>query len=164
MADYDSAYTGTQADAGIAGGILYAANKLDAATKAIFYQDTAPTTWTIANTLDDKLLFITKGNAAGGETGGGVHSTGTWTQPNHTHTYTGVVNHVHTQTCDGRGGPVSSYGAYSADPAAYMYTGASAYTGNPVGGAASGTTANGATANTWRPAAYCAIIATKDAY
>ena len=161
MANYDSTYTGAQIDTALGYANTLNTHKIPATTAAIFYQDTAPTTWTIDNTLDDKLLFITKGSAASGETGGGEHSTGTWTQPNHTHTYTDIVNHVH---------PINTYVItglpYStvASTSSVGGVGASVDTSNPTGGAASGTTAGGATANTWRPAAYCAIICTKDAY
>ena len=185
MANYESSYTGAQADAGVAGGILYAANKFTAATKAIFYQDTAPTTWTINNTLDDKLLFITKGSVAGGETGGGSHSTGTWTQLNHTHTgpshthtgpshtHTGPSHthtgpsHTHTVTPADRGGNGTTPGfAVTATwTSSASGTGATGAGGTGATGAdGTGATGNGAPANTWRPAAYCAIIATKDAY
>jgi hypothetical protein len=66
---------------------------IPAATKMLFYADTAPAGWTIDNTLDDKLVYVTKGSAAGGQTGGAAHSAGTWTQPNHTHT---GPSHTHT--------------------------------------------------------------------
>jgi len=71
---------------------------LVAGVKMIFYADTAPTGWTLLNTLDDKLLYITKGSSAGGQTGGGVHSTGSWTISGLTvdsHTHTGP-SHTHT--------------------------------------------------------------------
>ena len=125
-------------------------------TKMLFYQDTAPTGWTIQNTLDDKVVFVTKGSAAGGQTGGGVHSTGTWTQPYHTHTYTTVITHTHSYSTKPFTG---SYGAGTG--AGVTSTGSTARTTGSTG-SSSGTTANGATANTWRPAAYCCIICAKD--
>jgi hypothetical protein len=122
-----------------------------AGTKMVFYQDTAPTGWTIENTLDDKLLFITKGSAAGGQKGGGAHSTGTWTQPSHTLTEAEIPSHRHalmnsTNTHD------EMWGAGQAGDNA----GSPQYSGYTGGGGAHyhGTT--------WRPAAYCAIIASKD--
>lgn len=126
-------------------------------TKAIFYQNTAPSGWTIQNTLDDKLLYITKGSAAGGQTGGGVHSAGTWTLTTGSHILlaTEMPAHTHTQVCDGRGASANAYGAYSADPVAYMYEGL--VTGSTGGGG--GHTHESAT---WRPAAYCAIICSKN--
>jgi len=70
-----------------------------ATTPMAFYLDAAPTLWTINNTLDDKLLFVTKGSVAGGETGGGTHATGTWTiagltKDAHTHSFTQPNNHT----------------------------------------------------------------------
>lgn len=133
-------------------------------TKMLFYQNTAPTGWTLDNTLDDKVVYITKGSGAGGQTGGGAHSSGTWTQPNHVHT-TGdftlttdeMPSHRHgigyTVSATSSGGTV--YGASTNVNATSTYTG---------GGKAHnhGNTGNGATANTWRPAAYCCIICSKD--
>lgn len=79
----------------------------------LLYENTAPTGWTIQNTLDDKLLFVTKGSVAGGQTGGTVHSSGTWTQPNHTHTtgdvtltaaQSGLPAHTHAGTVNNTAG------------------------------------------------------------
>jgi hypothetical protein len=75
---------------------------IPAATKMLFYADTAPAGWTIDNTLDDKLVYVTKGSAAGGQTGGAAHSAGTWTQPNHTHT---GPSHTHTGPSHTHTGP-----------------------------------------------------------
>jgi hypothetical protein len=191
---------------------------IPAGTKMVFYQDTAPTGWTIDNTLDDKLVYITKGSAAGGQTGGAVHSTGTWTQPNHTHTTANsdVTVPAHTHTFSATSGNASAdhshtySGSTDAESAhTHLYTeptgggsiGAGGVTPNAQqrntgAGSAhkhsfSGTTSEesanhnhavsgtsdstgsgtgthshtvnaSATANTWRPAAYCVIIATKD--
>jgi hypothetical protein len=54
-------------------------------SKMLFYQNTAPVGWVILNTLNDKLVYITKGSVAGGRTGGTAHNTGTWSQPTHSH-------------------------------------------------------------------------------
>jgi hypothetical protein len=126
-----------------AGGCL---NVFPSGTKMVFYQDTAPVGWTIQNTLDDKLLFITKGSAAGGQTGGGAHSAGTWTQPTHAHT----INHVHTVTLPAN--YTLAYGPYPVPKAQNLTSGNASNTNSGAG----------STANTWRPAAYCAIIAAKD--
>lgn len=125
-------------------------------TKTLFYQDTAPTGWTIEDTLDDKLVFITKGSAAGGEKGGSAHSTGVWTQPTHTHS---IGSHTHAVTLPAGGW---SY-TFDATPG-YLTTGwFNQAVDRTVWSAESvGTTGASRTANTWRPAAYCCIIATKD--
>ena len=68
----------------------------------LFYQDAAPLSWTLLNTLDDKVVYVTKGSAAGGQTGGAVHSAGTWTQPGHTHT---GGSHTHTWPSHTHTGP-----------------------------------------------------------
>ena len=143
--------------------------------KILFYKDTAVTGYTLQNTLDDKVVYVTKGSAAGGETGGGAHSSGTWTQPNHTHT---GPSHTHP-------GPSHSHNIAKSDAAGgdttvgenvriasthnYLYTGelggsgtnykALKYTdaggtGN-TGAGGTGATGGSATVNTWRPAAYC---------
>lgn len=116
-------------------------------TKMLFYQDTAPIGWTIQNTLDDKLVYITKGSVAGGQTGGTVHSTGTWTQPDHTLTENEIPLHSHNynKIAITAGLAVgSNYGTV---------LGATSSTG---GGAAHNH------GNAWRPAAYCCIICSKN--
>jgi len=156
--------------------------------KLLFYENIAPTGWTIQNTLDDKLIFVTKGSVAGGQTGGGVHSTGTWTQPNHTHTgpshtHTGP-SHTHsipalTLATSGTTGNRAIIGNVCivagelmlTEAATSTYNKASASTGAGTSGAGgngatgadgTGATGNGATAATWRPAAYNVIIAALD--
>lgn len=151
-----------------------------AGTKMVFYQNTAPAGWTIDNTLDDKLLFVTKGSVAGGETGGGAHSSGTWTQPNHLHTTGDVTltaaqsgvpahthSHSHSLTILQSGGGVLGYWAMGGDATDLTTANTNAdATANAAAGASQahnhGNTGNSATANTWRPAAYCVIICAKD--
>ena len=124
-----------------------------------FYADTAPVGWTLLNTLDDKLLYITKGSAAGGQTGGGVHSTGSWTisglvVDSHVLTVGEMPTHTHTKLVIGStGAPYQGY-----------YLGS-----NPIGTGDSSTAGGGgghshtASQNgTWRPQAYTAIICQKD--
>ena len=74
-------------------------------TKMLFYADTAPTGWTLDNTLNDKLIFVTQGSVAGGQTGGGAHSTGSWTITgfdanvgNHTLTLAEMPLHGHVRS------------------------------------------------------------------
>ena len=130
--------------------------------KMIFYADTAPSGWTLLNTLDDKLLYITKGSAAGGQTGGSIHSTGSWNitglvVDNHTLTIAEMPSHTHPQQ------PETYMNVITTGPA---LIGTSAY--RPVGGITlptGGDAGHSHTASqngTWRPAAFCAIICQKN--
>jgi hypothetical protein len=111
-----------------------------------FYQNTAPTGWTIQTTLDDKLLFVTKGSGAGGQTGGTVHSTGTWT-------ISGLAADSHTHTWSG------TYGTYNDNYGG----GAVRYPPNTSSVTTSAPSTTGITHTpAWRPAAYCVILAKKD--
>lgn len=142
-------------------------------TRAIFYQDTAPSGWTILNTLDDKLLYITKGSAAGGQTGGGIHSSGSWSGNTGSHTLTEaeipshkhyVASSEHASTGDylsattyvpfysQQGGDTEYIFRTATTPATL---GLSSLTG---GGGSHTHTLDSA----WRPAAYCAIICSKN--
>jgi len=130
-------------------------------TKAIFYQNTAPTGWTIDTTLDDKLLFVTKGAGAGGQTGGTVHSTGTWTISgitggDHVLTIAEMPSHRH----DIKKNTSARDEMYGYGQAGDELGGEQQYSGYTGGGAAHshGVSHDGA----WRPAAYCVIIASKD--
>jgi hypothetical protein len=134
---------------------------VETGTKMIFYADTAPTGWTIDNTLDDKLAYITKGSVAGGETGGGTHSTGGWTISgfdanvgSHTLTLAELPSHTHVvllvSWAFGAGG-ASYYGG----------TGASENTG-AIGGGQSHKHAMASFDGNWRPAAYCFIVCVKN--
>ncbi len=137
-------------------------------TYMLFYQDTAPTGWTIQNSLNDKLIFVTKGSAAGGETGGAAHSTGTWALSGLntgavtlTAAQSGVPAHTHPLTIGFRWG-----GSHTDYPGIYDNGGS----GTKIGVTSANTAANAASphahtiaaADTWRPAAYCCIIAKKD--
>lgn len=135
---------------------LAALSDIPSSETILFYKDTAVTGYTLVTSVDDKMVFVTKGSGAGGQTGGAAHSTGTWTQPNHTHTYSDVVNHTHTYWAPYGGGSNygGSIGALTRDIVAA--------TSNPTGGVAQGTTDGGATANTWRPASYCFTMQTRN--
>jgi len=111
--------------------------------KILLYENVAPTGWTIQNTLDDKLVFVTKGSVAGGQTGGAVHSAGTWTQLPHTHLVSGISS-----------APNNTVGANSSNE---VYPGSLDHQHT-----ISINSQDGATAATWRPAAYCCIIAALD--
>ena len=131
--------------------------------KIVLYEDVAPTGWTIQNALDDKLLFITKGSAAAGQTGGGAHSAGSWTITGiaaNNHALTVAQTPAHTHTTGARLGDY--YGTNStiqcgANPAgAYKTT-----TSSSIG---SGNSHNHTATHTpgWRPAAYCCIVVAKN--
>lgn len=140
---------------------------LAAGTKMLFYQDTAPTGWTIANTLDDKLVFVTKGSAAGGQTGGAVHSTGSWTitgfggsVDGHALSIAELAAHTHYYTC---------YGSWNAGAGNLSQItavgGAAGLTSSSTGsGSAHSHTVSASLTQSgaWRPAAYNCIICTKD--
>jgi hypothetical protein len=139
------------------GGAL--AGGIPSGTKMLFYQDTAPTGWTINNTLDDKLLFVTKGSAAGGQTGGGAHSTGSWTISGiavDSHVLTTAEMPAHTHTVPHANS--TSVGPYWPGSNAIV---PGTTTSSSTGGGGGHTHGVTVTAG-WRPAAYCAIIATKD--
>ena len=130
---------------------------IPATTKMLFYADAAPTGWTLDNTLDDKLVFVTKGSAAGGETGGGAHASGTWTQLNHTHTVDIWANDKTGSILEEASTSRDRFRSPGLDE---DWVSKAVATRASVGKRE--TTANGAPANTWRPAAYCFIICSKD--
>ena len=66
--------------------------ELPTATKVWFWQNTAPTGWTIdATAAADAVLAVKAGSGTYAVAGGS--QAGTWVQPNHTHT---VSDHTHT--------------------------------------------------------------------
>lgn len=165
----------------------------------LFYKDTAVTGYTLNDTLDDKVVYITKGSVAGGETGGSLHSSGTWTKPVHAHT---GPSHTHTGPSHDHGPGTLSFklikiggvvsdrlqgsqvGTFAAADAlsvdggsggslnfeqAGRYTnttestGLSAASGTGATGAeGTGATGDARTANTWRPAACCFTMQTRN--
>jgi hypothetical protein len=141
---------------------------IPAGSKVAFYQDTAPTGWTIINTLDDKLVYITKGHAAGGQYGGTVHITGSWT-------ISGFDANVGNHTLNSAEIPAHSHslGIYSAgvEDTGPIYILSSVMgqspSGSPLttasdGGSGGAHTHQMAAHNgSWRPAAYCFIICQK---
>lgn len=139
-------------------------NAFPSGTKMVFYQDTAPAGWTLDTTLNDKLLFITKGSGAGGQTGGGVHSTGSWTitgmnADSHVLTTAEIPPHIHSMTIGFR------WGGFSVEyPGIYDTGGTGSSIGytNSSGGSGGGHTHTCTHTPGWRPAAYCAIIASKN--
>jgi hypothetical protein len=51
------------------------ADNLPATTAMVFYQDAAPTGWTIAAAVDEHSIRLTKGSSAGGQAGGAAGGT-----------------------------------------------------------------------------------------
>jgi len=145
-----------------------------AGTKMLIYADSAPTGWTLDNSVDDKLVYVTKGSAAGGETGGSAHSSGSWTVsglsgPSHTHSFSS--SHSHSIGSDGshtHGTSGTTYTYASESGTNSMASAGSHNHGGSTGaGTASGTTGSGGTGSvssdgTWRPASYCFILCSKD--
>ncbi|OQB06994.1 MAG: hypothetical protein BWY21_01800 [Parcubacteria group bacterium ADurb.Bin216] len=155
------------------GGSPSSSVQFPSGTKMVFYQDTAPTGWTIQNTLDDKLLYVTKGSAAGGQTGGGVHSSGTWSWAGintASHTLTaaesGAAAHTHTFVlhAGSRNHEATEPGQLGTRKVSDDEGGVAAYnvtTNASSGSAASAGHSHALSGSSWRPAAYCVIIAAK---
>uniref|UniRef100_A0A6M3J1C8 Uncharacterized protein n=1 Tax=viral metagenome TaxID=1070528 RepID=A0A6M3J1C8_9ZZZZ len=154
--------------------------------KMLFYLDTAPTGWSIDTSLDDKLVFVTKGSGAAGETGGGAHSSGSWTisgitVDSHTHSmqaHTHTIAHTHVVTIPfngwSRGASVTlgemliengsaNQGHGNANRNITSDGSSAANSGGPSVADTGTASANGITSDaTWRPAAYCCIVASLD--
>jgi hypothetical protein len=132
-----------------------------------FYQNAAPTGWTLDSGVTDKVLAVKGGSNAYDVNGG--NTAGTWTQPNHTHTTAS-----HTLTVSEM--PAHKHKVYNGETANSTYSNGGhagtitlrtqdyTYTQQVGGGNAHshGNTGNGATANSWRPNGAVGIIATKD--
>ncbi|MFW9871474.1 MAG: hypothetical protein ACFFG0_00020 [Candidatus Thorarchaeota archaeon] len=126
----------------------------------LFESDTAVTGYSLLTTLDDALVYITKGSGAAGEAGGSLKSGSTWTQPSHTHSITTQSGHTHSTTFPNSGWS-ASFPITQDQPAANntgtntKQLGSRALTSSSSGshdhGGASGSSA---TANTWRPRGY----------
>lgn len=121
-------------------------------TKMLFYQDTAPTGWTVDSTPSDVVVACKGGSYY---TAGGAIAGDTWgSGAGHTHTYTAVIAHTHTVphgTSTGSGGIDGAARAASA----------TVTTGSTGSASASTASANGLP-STWRPRAAVCIVATKD--
>ena len=121
--------------------------------KILFYKNTAVLGYSLLDTLDDKVVYVTKGSAAGGQTGGAVHSSGSWTisgisVDNHTLTTAQMPAHTHTTPAynDTPTGAVgflrrSTNYAQAQIPTSSVGSGSSHPHGITIG-------------STWRPAAY----------
>lgn len=132
---------------------------IPAGTKMPFYQDTAPTGWVIINTLDDKLVYITKGHAAGGQYGGTVHTTGSWTISG----FGNVGNHnLNTAEVPALNTNIYKFNAESGELPTINYSSSGLGGVILTSGSGGAHTHPGPTHDgTWRPAAYCMIICQK---
>ncbi len=142
-----------------------------AGTKAWFYQDTAPTGWTLDATPSDALLAVKGGTTY---TTGGAQ-VGTWTQPNHTHNGPSHTHATSDHVLTIAEMPLHTHGMYinatglGGGNGWFMTTSGSENNTSPTGGdtahshgntgaGGTGATDGGATANTWRPLAQVGII------
>jgi len=140
--------------------------ELPTATKVWFWQNVAPTGWTIdATAATDAVLAVKSGSGTYAVAGGS--SAGTWTQPNHLHTTADhtltigeIPSHSHGIQIDraetGTGRVTCGGGEYYGE----VYNTVAAGGGL---GHNHGNTGNGATANTWRPLANVGIICSRNA-
>jgi hypothetical protein len=151
------------------GTLSWAYQSVPSGKTVLFEKNTAVTGYTLQTDLDDYLVYITKGSAAGGDTGGATTSGSTWTQPSHDHgggspetddhavTISEMPSHRHTP---GLGGAFLASGARGTGEAGDDYQ---RYTNTDyAGGLYDGGPADGhnhtlssidsdATVNTWRP-------------
>ncbi len=135
---------------------------IPAGTKMLIYADTAPSGWTIDATVDDKLVYISKGSAAGGQTGGGAHSTGSWTisgiaADSHTLTTAEMPAHTHTERYYTGSGAIAEI-SDALNKASILSS--SLETASTGGGGGHTHTCTHTPA--WRPSAYCMIVCAKD--
>jgi len=128
---------------------LSGARLFPSGTKLWFYQNTAPSGWTIDTTPADAVLAVKGGSGAYNVSGGS--QAGTWTQPDHTLTTAEIPAHTHTAYCP-VAGPEGVWSPGAVPYAAYTYV-----TSSSTGG---GGAHNHGT--TWRPLAQVGIICTKD--
>jgi hypothetical protein len=151
------------------GTLSWAYQSVPSGKTVLFEKNTAVTGYTLEVDVDDSLVYITKGSAAGGETGGTAAASGSWTQSDHDHgagsgytdghalTISQMPSHRHSPQL---GGSFLASGARGTGEAGddfntYSYT---AYAGGLYDGGpaaehdhAMGTIDPDATVNTWRP-------------
>lgn len=162
------------------GNVEFDYQSIPANSIILFESDTAITGYTLLTSVNDQLVYITRGSAAGGETGGTSKSGSTWTQPSHTHslgshthstaghtlTVSEMPSHTH-DAMDGTGGSQTNSitaggGNFSGQDSQNTWRSSTTYdlirnTGGGAShshgntGAASGTTGSGTTTNSWRP-------------
>jgi len=157
------------------------ASFIPSGTKMLFAQDTAPPGWSIVTTLNDGLAYVTKGSAAGGDTGGAEKSGSSWTitgvtVDDHDHTYT-VPDHQHeiglvdysyltfwNHLYDYGQGDTLTF-TYCSGPRTASYTGKRYLTSDPYNSTTETTTTASVSVNhdgSWRPAYLACIVCEKD--
>lgn len=82
------------------------ADAIPAGEIILFEKNSSVFGYNLQDDVDDEVVYISKGSNEGGETGG--TSIGSWTQPNHDHTFNGdshrhTISHTHTVFRDGWG-------------------------------------------------------------
>lgn len=138
----------TKADFGTTSGTVCQGNDsrfFASGTKLFFWQDTAPTGWTIDASAADAVLAVKGGSNAYNVVAGGVQA-GTWTQPDHIHSYSFAT-----------GSPSGTIEARYPDGTASVTVASQNHTHSK-----SGNTAGTATPASYRPLANVGIIASKD--
>lgn len=120
---------------GATGAPGYRFNDIPYGEVILFEKNTAVSGYTLITTVDDVHVYIGSGTVAGGLQGGAVRSGGTWTQPNHTHSFSASA------TTGAPSGAAQDQGDGSKVCAVSDHT-------HSV--SVSGTSGDGATANTWR--------------
>ena len=92
----DGALQVSQGDHTHESGDTYNYNDVPSGSIILFEADTAIVGYSLLVDQDDMIAYITKGSAAGGETGGSLKSGGTWSQPVHNHEIVTEASHTHT--------------------------------------------------------------------
>lgn len=64
----------------------------------LFDKDTVVAGYSLLVDITDGVIYYTSGSGAGGDAGGALKGSGTWTQPNHSHSVTvdSALGHTHT--------------------------------------------------------------------
>jgi hypothetical protein len=91
-------------------------NSIPSGSKMLFYSDVAIVGWTIITAIDDSVVYITKGSAAGGVPGAAYKPGSTWSQPLHAHS---VATHVHDMA--------GHYHGFTLPAHAHTYSGSTSY-------------------------------------
>lgn len=125
----------------------------------LFESDTVITGYTLLTDINDELIYITKGSAAGGDSGSSQKTSSTWTQPTHVHAtndHTLTINETPAHTHTVKEGSSVPGGSDENLTSGDDYTNSIKYystTSSKGGGGAHnhGNTDASNTANTWRP-------------